>query len=72
MRFTSHPKENNYLNSFGLKESGTDCLPWEMRLQAIAKGKESDKPYERGIDNYTAPSHSGKSNLQTVPSATTI
>ena len=26
---------------------------WEMRLQAIAKGKESDKTFMKEIDNYT-------------------
>ena len=32
---------------------------WEMRLQAIAKGKESDKAFMKEIEHYTKGSHSG-------------
>ena len=36
---------------------------WEMRLQAIAKGKESDKTFMKEIDNYT------KALIQVIKSA---
>ena len=45
---------------------------WEMRLQAIAKGKESDKTFMKEIDTLHQRLSFRRSNLQTVPSATTI
>lgn len=62
IRITSKGKQLLSLVPSDLK-SPELTASWEMRLQAIAKGKESDKTFMKEIDNYT------KALIQEIKSA---